>query len=76
MYQDIILSVFAISWLSERIYFYCVHDRTTTSSNGLLNLNAPLNNSYSAEYNPINIPENTPQPRDSQLNDPENHSHL
>jgi hypothetical protein len=76
MYQDIILSVFAISWLSERIYFYCVHDRTITSSNGLLNLNAPLANSYSAEYNPITIPENTPKPRDSQLNDPENHSHL
>jgi hypothetical protein len=75
MFQDIILSVFAISWLSERIYFYCIYDKTT-SSNGLLNLNTPLNNSYSAEYNPITIPENTPQSRDSQLNDPENHSHL
>jgi hypothetical protein len=76
MYQGIFLSVFAISWVSERIYFYFIHDRTTPPPDGLLNLNAPLNSSYSAEYNPINIPENRQQPRDSQLNDPENHSHL
>ena len=76
MYQDIILSVFAMSWLSERIYFYYIHDKTKTISNGLLNLNAPLANSYSAEYNPITIPENNSKTRDSQLNDPENHSHL
>lgn len=76
MYQDIILSTFAMFWLSERIYFYCIHDRTKNTSNGLLNLNAPLANSYSAEYNPITIPENSSKTRDTQLNDPENHSHL
>ena len=76
MYQNIFLSIFAISWVSERIYFYCIHDRTTPPPDGLLNLNAPLNNSYSAEYNPITIPEKTNTLRDTQLNDPENHSHL
>tara|TARA_B110000114_G_C15068229_1_gene388439 strand:+ start:255 stop:485 length:231 start_codon:yes stop_codon:yes gene_type:complete len=76
MFQDIILSIFAISWVSERIYFYSIHDRTTTTPNGLLNLNSPLNTSYSAEYNPIIIPEKDTKLRDTQINDKENHSHL
>ena len=76
MFQAIILSFFTISWLSERIYFYCVYDKNNNSSDGLLNLSTPLTNSYSAEYNPITIPENNPKPRDSQLNDNENQSHL
>lgn len=76
MYQGIFLSVFAISWVSERIYFYCIYDRTTPPPDGLLNLNAPLNSSYSAEYNPINIPDNDSKSRDKQLNDSENDSHL
>tara|TARA_B110000967_G_C18797119_1_gene516385 strand:- start:883 stop:1110 length:228 start_codon:yes stop_codon:yes gene_type:complete len=75
MYQDIILSIYAISWLSERIYFYYIHNNTT-SPTGLLNLNTPLNDSYSAEYNPINIPDNDSKSRDKQLNDSENDSHL
>jgi len=75
MYQDIILSIYAISWLSERIYFYYIHNNTTAPT-GLLNLNTPLNDSYSAEYNPINIPDNDSKSRDKQLNDSENDSHL
>lgn len=76
MYQNIFLSIFAISWVSERIYFYYIHDRKTSQPDGLLNLNAPLNTSYSAEYNPITIPEKGKTIRDAQLNDSENHSHL
>tara|TARA_Y100000589_G_C26665029_1_gene431545 strand:- start:119 stop:349 length:231 start_codon:yes stop_codon:yes gene_type:complete len=76
MYQNIFLSIFAISWVSERIYFYYIHNRKTSQPNGLLNLNTPLNNSYSAEYNPITIPENNQRSKNEELNDTENHSHL
>lgn len=76
MYQNIFLSIFAISWVSERIYFYYIHNRKISESNGLLNLNAPLNNSYSDEYNPIKIPENNQKSINDDLNDTENHSHL
>ena len=76
MYQNIFLSIFAISWVSERIYFYYIHNRKILEPNGLLNLNAPLNNSYSAEYNPITIPENNQRSKNGELNNTENHSHL
>tara|TARA_B100001564_G_scaffold344754_1_gene342642 strand:- start:1790 stop:2056 length:267 start_codon:yes stop_codon:yes gene_type:complete len=86
-YQEILLSMLAISWVTERIYFYKIHD-TNRPSDGLLNLNAPLASSYTAQYNPITLPENintanntssnsnTKSNKDSQLNDFENHSHL
>ena len=75
MYQNIFLSIFAISWLSERIYFYCIYEKNK-STTGLLNLNTKLNNCYSSEYNPIKIPENNLQSRDLQLNNSENNSQL
>ena len=84
-YQEILLSMLAISWVTERIYFYKIHD-INRPSDGLLNLNAPLASSYTAQYNPITLPENintanntssnTKSNKDSQLNDFENHSHL
>lgn len=84
-YQEILLSIFAISWFTERIYFYKIHD-TNKPSDGLLNLNTPLASSYTAQYNPITLPENikitnntssnNDSNKDSQLNDFENHSHL
>ena len=80
IYQELLLSIFAISWISERIYFYKIHNTTNNgkSNNGLLNLNAPLANSYSAQYNPINLPENKNKESEkySQLNDTDNQSHL
>ena len=75
MYQDFFLSIFALSWFSERIYFYCIHNKNIPP-NGLLNLNTPLANSYSAQYNPITIPDNDSQSKNSELNDSENNSHL
>ena len=75
MYQDIIVSVFAVSWLSERIYYYCIHNKNTTSQQQLLNLNTLLAASYRAQYNPITLPDNE-QEKNSQLNDTENQSHL
>ena len=87
IYQELLLSIFAISWVTERIYFYKIHN-TNKPSDGLLNLNAPLASSYTAQYNPITLPENintsnntnnnsnNDSNKDSQLNDFENHSHL
>ena len=75
MYQDIIVSIFAISWLSERIYYYCIHYTNNKPQKDLLNLSAPLASSYRAQYNPITIPDNE-QEKNSQLNDTENQSHL
>lgn len=72
-YQEIILSIFAISWFSERIYFYTIHNNNNTPE-GLLNLSAPLASSYNTQYNPVTIPESSNE--NSQLNDDENQSHL
>ena len=74
IYQEFLLSVYAISWFSERFYYYCIHEKNNKTSDGLLNLNAPLAPSY-AQYNPITIPD-TSNESNSQLNDTENQSHL
>lgn len=75
MYQDIIVSIFAISWLSERIYYYCIHNGNNKSQKELLNLNTPLASSYRAQYNPITLPDNEKE-KNNELNDIENQSHL
>ena len=75
MYQDIILSTFFITWLGERIYYYCIHNNNDEKPiNSLLNLNTPLSNSYNAQYNPVTLPEN--DKKNSQLNELENDTHL
>lgn len=70
-YQEIILSIFAISWVTERTYFYTIYNNNT--SKDLLHLNTPLA-SYNTQYNPVTIPEISDE--NSKLNDTIKQSHL
>lgn len=60
MYEDIIISIFFLLWMIERLIFYC---KEIQPNKPLLNLNTPLvdNNSI---YTPVNVEPKIPPRKD------------